>query len=130
MEYYGLILNRSFLIFIRPEGLYGWKFYGLVSAHTPRYFEGVEAFLDQPEMTPGSVQFDELMKKSGSFFIPKSEIQSVFFINKPKWGMGPVPHSGKLYVTLSGSRKREFILLGSVDGESIRNQVCSALGCD
>ena len=128
MEYYGLILNRSFLIFVRPEGLYGWKFFDLVSSATPQYFQGIEEYLDKPELTPGSPEFDQLMRKSGSFFIPKADIESVQFVNKRKGGMGPVPHSGRLYICFRSNKRREFVLLGRVDGDGIRNQMRIALG--
>jgi hypothetical protein len=42
MEYYGLILNRTFVVFVAPEGLYGWKAKGVVGASWPMYFEPYE----------------------------------------------------------------------------------------
>ncbi len=36
MEYHHLILNRSFVLFIDPQGLYGCKFSGPVSAFGTR----------------------------------------------------------------------------------------------
>jgi hypothetical protein len=37
MEYYWFILNRTFVVFVCPEGLYGWKVVGLVSAASPDF---------------------------------------------------------------------------------------------
>ncbi len=41
----------------------------------------------------------------------------------PKWGMGPIQHSGKLYVRTKDGKRRELILLGRQDGEALRAAV-------
>ena len=38
MEYYRLILNRTFVVFITPEGLYGWKAEGPASWRNHRHY--------------------------------------------------------------------------------------------
>jgi len=125
MEYYFLILNRSFVVFTYPEGLYGWKFSGPVSSRTPLFFVPFEDVATDPELLPSTEDFKELMEESGSFFIARSEIASVDYDPTQKWGMGPVPHSGKLYVRLTTGRSRELILLGSQYGEAARAAVAS-----
>lgn len=125
MEYYFLILNRSFLVFTYPEGLYGWKFSGLVSTLTPLFFKPFEDMLSDPELIPGSNEFKEIMKESGSFWFPRNEIAAADFVPGLKWGMGTVPHSGKLYVRTTAGKSREFILLGSQDGDAVRAAVLS-----
>jgi hypothetical protein len=119
MEYFALILNRSYLVFITPEGLHGWKFTGPVSTASPRFYEPFEALLDLPELAPGSAEFNSLMSKRGSFFIPQSQISSVEFVGESKWGMGPIQHSGKLYIKLLNGKKREFVLLGNAYGDGL-----------
>jgi len=119
MEYYLLILNRSYVICSYPEGLYGWKFSGPVSARVPLYFQPFEEIARDPDLVPGSEEFKELMEQSGSFFIPRPEIISAEYVSTRKWGMGPVPHSGKVYVHLRSGKTREFILLGKQDGQSV-----------
>jgi len=54
MEYFALILNRSFLIFMTDEGLRGWKFSGSVTAQIPTFYRPFEELLDDPEIAPGS----------------------------------------------------------------------------
>src|SRR5882724_8661037 len=93
MEYYSLILNRSFVLFTYPEGLYGWKFIGIVSSFTPGFFAPYEDVAANPELAPNSDEFKDLMKDSGSFFIDRSQIASVEYTSSRKWGMGSIPHS-------------------------------------
>ena len=123
MEYYLLILNRSYVIFSYPEGLYGWKFSGPVSTRNPLFFQPFEELARDATIVPGSEAFQEFMEQPGSFFIARAEIASANYDSRRKWGMGPVPHSGKIYVRLTSGKVREFILLGSQDGPS----VCAAV---
>jgi hypothetical protein len=128
MEYFALILNRSFLIFISDEGLRGWKFTGPVSAQFPNFYKPEEELLDDPEMAPGSAAFNELMSGPDTFVIPYSEISSVVFVAKTKWGMGPILHSGILTLRLISGGRREFILLGAADGDAIRALISAKAG--
>jgi len=128
MEYFALILNRSFLIFITAEGLRVWNFHGMVSSLQPLFYESVEALLDDPDMTAGSQAFEELMQRRHTFSVRYSEIRSVEFVDRQKWGMGSIPHSGRLLVEFSARRrKREFILLGSAHGQLIRDMIASRI---
>lgn len=119
------MLNRSFVVFTYPEGLYGWKFSGLVSTRTPLFFVPFEECTTQADKSPETEEFQLLMKESESFSIPRSEIVSVDYVATAKWGMGNVPHSGKLYVRLNSGKSRELILLGSQNGEAVRAAVLS-----
>jgi hypothetical protein len=78
-------------------------------------------------MTPGSQTFEELMYGRHTFSVLFSEIRSVEFINRQKWGMGPIPHVGRLQILLHGRRKREFILLGSAHGQVIGDMISSRI---
>jgi hypothetical protein len=127
MEYFALILNRSFVVFITPEGLRGWKFCGPVGNRDSLYFKSVEEMLDDPEVEPASRDFEEWMSERPGFFIPRKQIVSADFVPTKKWGMGSIPHSGKLYVQLTENRKREFILLGNADGEYLREAIISGV---
>ena len=126
MEYWGLILNRSFVVFIHPSGLYGWKFKGPVSTSNPLYFENYEHFVTEPDPAYGSDAFKEVMSGRGSFFIGRDDIADVTLDPTSKWGMGPVPHTGKLRVRMTSGKSREFILLGDQDGEAVRTAVLAA----
>jgi hypothetical protein len=123
MEYLAIILNRSFLVFITDEGLRGWKFTGPVNVWFPTFYKPSEELLDDPEMSPGSAAFNELMRGPDTFLIPYTEIRSVDFVIKTKWGMGGIPHAGILSIHLTEGRNREFILLGDAYGEGIRNSI-------
>ena len=128
MEYFAVILNRSFLIFITGEGLRGWKFRGPVTTSVPEFYKSAEDLLDDPEMTPGSAAFNDLMHGPGAFLIPYGTVTSVEFAGKTKWGMGPIPHSGILSLGLTEGRKREFILLGQANGDGIRDLILAKAG--
>jgi hypothetical protein len=54
MEYYWLILNRSFVVYSYLEGLYGWKFSGPISARTPLFFRPFEHMTHDPHLDPAS----------------------------------------------------------------------------
>jgi hypothetical protein len=128
MEYFALILNRSFLVFLEDEGLRCWKFAGPTSAFTPGFYKPIEELLDDPEMAPGSAAFNDLMHGSGTFLIPYGMIRYVDFTAKTKWGMGPILHSGILSLGFAEERMREFILLGGAPGAAIRAAIVAKTG--
>lgn len=123
MEYYALILNRSFVVFTFPQGLYGWKFSGPVTNRDSSFFEPVQSIAADSELNPESKDLQEMIQESGSFVIERSEITSADYDPTPKWGMGGIPHSGKLKVKLRSGKLREFILLGQQDGNAVRAAV-------
>jgi hypothetical protein len=91
MEYYWLMLNRSFVVLTYPEGLYGWKFSGLVSTRTPLFFVPFEECTTQADKSPETEEFQLLMKESGSVSIPRSEIASVDYVATAEVGDGECP---------------------------------------
>jgi hypothetical protein len=125
MEYYGLILNRTFLVFIYPDGLRGWKISGLTTHLTPEFVESYLHLLQAPRLKEGPAVLEMMMKQPGSFFISRGEITSVSFDPSPKWGMAGIQHSGKIYVNLSSRIQREFILLNAQDGDEAREAILS-----
>jgi hypothetical protein len=129
MEYYAVVLNRSFLVFITEDGLRGWRFHGFVSSMEPLFYKPAEDLLNDPELSPGSPAFDELMQHRHTFFVPYAKIISVELIEKQKWGMGPIPHAGRLKLHLLGfPSTREFILLGQPHAHLIRDMLLSRVG--
>ncbi|RSL19290.1 hypothetical protein EDE15_4952 [Edaphobacter aggregans] len=126
MEYYGLILNRTYLVFAAPDGLYGWKVEGPVSAARPQFYEPYKEMLDDPKLMRDRGAVKDLAKLKGGFFIPGSEIAYVEATDKSKWGMGGIPHSGRIRIGLTTGKWREFILLGSVSPEVIRDRILSS----
>ncbi|HSY35455.1 MAG TPA: hypothetical protein VK814_06875 [Acidobacteriaceae bacterium] len=126
MEYYGLILNRTYLVFAAPGGLYGWKVEGPVSNARPLFYEPYQKMLDDPELIRGRGAVEDLAKLKGGFFIPDLEIASVIASDKSKWGMGGIPHSGRIRVNLTNGKWREFILLGSVNPDAIQESIVAS----
>jgi hypothetical protein len=123
MEYYWLILNRTFVIFVSAEGLYGWKAVGVVSSASPRFYETLQKVVEDPEVMEDEEGIKEFASRRGGFFIPRASITSAEFVKKRKWGMAGIRHSGMVYVRLVDGGSREFILLGKVDGEKIAREV-------
>jgi hypothetical protein len=126
MEYYALILNRTYVVFVIPEGLYGWKAQGIVSAASPRFYEPYQEMLTDPELLGDRGAIEDLSRLKGGFFTPRAQIATVEATDKSKWGMGGIPHSGRILLGLTDGTKREFILLGSVSPEAIRDSILTA----
>ena len=110
----------------RRAFLYGWKFKGPVSAARPLFYEPFQKMLDDPELMRDRGAVEDLAKLKGGFFIPGSEIAYVEATDRSKWGMGGIPHSGRIRIGLTTGKWREFILLGSVSPEMIRDRVQSS----
>jgi hypothetical protein len=128
MEYYGLILNRTYVVFVARQGLYGWKAEGIVSAGQTSFFEPYQTMLADPDLMRDQGAIEDLAGLKGGFFIPVADIASVEASDKSKWGMGGIPHSGRIQIGLTNGKSREFILLGSVSPEAIRDSVLMACG--
>jgi len=123
MEYYALILNRTFVIFLAPGVLYGWKAQGPVSAATPKFFAPYREMLKDEAFTSELAAIKRLAALPGGFVLPRPRIASVEFTPSRKWGMGRVRHTGRIFVTSDSGVRREFILLGEVDGPAIRQRI-------
>jgi hypothetical protein len=137
MEYYGLILNRTFLILLTEQYMVGVVANGLVSVTnngnplTSIITDSlaIHGDLDNPLSylnekylrRVGSLDLlsDDFLKANrASFRIRFDEISEVAYDPRKKWGMGYYPHDGKVYVTTHG-RRREFIVLGDQSGRAI-----------
>lgn len=129
MEYYALILNRTYKVYVADRMIAGAKIRGL-TASPPFPSDGdklperwlrsfqVPAYDAMDVTTPRFLQMNVT-----NFQIAWADIKSVEFDASTKWGMGNVPHSGKLYVHLRNGRSRELILLGEQDGEVIKEML-------
>jgi hypothetical protein len=128
MEYYALILNRTYKVFVTDRMLCGGKVRGLVS-NSP----GVSQMVDQAQWVQTSsakiydrldvTSRDFLAWNSANFQIPWSDIARIEYRPDRKCGMGSVPHSGRLNIALRSGRTRELILLGAQDGEVLKRQL-------
>jgi|GEM_PF-1976455 len=128
MEYHTLIMNRSYVVYILEDGLYGWKFSDSVTANNPSFYMAYKDYLEVKEVIPSSNAIRKLSELPGGFFISRNHIRTVEFVDKKKWGMGGIPHSGKLYIKQESKGTREFILLGFVDGEKITQEIINKYG--
>ncbi|QEC76296.1 hypothetical protein [Mucilaginibacter ginsenosidivorax] len=141
MEYYGLILNRTFVVIILNDRLIGLKVSGAISAeggHNPFTIAATRALavkgdLQNPfayvkqkytrQLLDEDILGSAILKvDSANFEIFKRDIIEVTYDARKKWGMGPYPHDGKVYVKTAG-KTREFIILGAQSGEDIRRWI-------
>lgn len=142
MEYYGLILNRTFLVLITEKELIGLKVNGIVTVEAKGgdpltqkitnslaitdnlenpYSYAKSTFLDR--LSEKDIYSTEILKdSSANFKIPLSEIIEVRYDKKKKWGMGPYPHDGKVYVKTK-KKKKEFIIMGKQSGKKIKSWI-------
>jgi len=128
MEYYWLILNRTFVVFVAPEGIYGWKAQGAVTNVDRTFYEPYQEMLKDDEFMRDRQAIEKLSRLRGGFFIERSAITTVEYNERQKWGVGGILHSGRINVKLSNGRTREFILLGFVIGDELINQMAATLG--
>ena len=138
MEYYGLILNRTFLVLIYKNNLIGLKVNGLVSAPTVgdpftdavTGMMAIKGNLKNPyayikrkylrKLEDLEIEGNEILQiSSANFKLMKSDIIEVSQTNKKKWGMGPYPHDGRIFIKTRQYGRREFIILGNQSSKDI-----------
>lgn len=127
MEYYGLFLNRTYVVFIAPDGLHGWKIAGITDGSSPMFFAPYEQTLKDDDLMTNLDAVRKFEQLKGGFFIPREQIASAEPNYKKKSGMGAIPHSGCVRVQLTSGQSREFILLGSVDVDAIQKSIMLGL---
>jgi hypothetical protein len=145
MEYYGLVLNRTFLILVTDDYLIGLKVNGLVSEVTktdPLIDLMASPFaikdnLENPysyikdkylkKISDLDIHSDEILKiNSSNFKINREDIAEVAHVKGKKWGMGDYPHDGKVTIKTREKGIREFIVLGSQSGSEIEKMLGAA----
>ena len=134
MEYYLLMWNRSFEVTVTSSSLCGAFVSGAISANSRSVTSARESNdatklvdrnrLDQARAhEPGSQAYLALHRFN--FAIPQVAVAAIRFDPTPKWGMGPVPHSGRLHFDQRGGKSRELILLGQQDGPALLSAASS-----
>jgi hypothetical protein len=129
LEYYALILNRTYKIFVTDDLIAGAIVRGYL--HAPVLPS--DAWL-RPDFYPRErilrrydgidVRSDEFARKNyWNFQHPRATIADVEFTWAPKWGMGSVPYSGRIILYFRQGGSQELILLGKQDGPSIRDRL-------
>jgi hypothetical protein len=128
MEFYWLILNRTFLVFVSPDGIFGWKASGPVSNSDRRYFEPLQEMVEDKEFMRDLPAIRKLADLPGGFYYPRPEVASVASDDRNQSGMGGIPHSGHVLVRLASGKTRRLILLGEIIPEEARDRIVSILG--
>ncbi len=142
MQYYGLILNRTFLVLLTDELLIGIKVNGLISVESGGSVIAkelaatmtVRGDLQNPYSYIKSKYIErvnecELLSETisvhnkANFVIRRADIKYAYYDPKKKWGMGYYPHDGKVYIETVDGRKREFIILGNQSGHKIASLI-------
>ena len=139
MEYYWLILNRTFLVLILDSELIGIKVHGLIGVESNDDLVNllplaVDGDLQNPYSYISAKYIDRindidlrsndfLKANSSNFILNRLDIIEATYDKSKKWGMGNYPHDGKIYVRTRDDKKREFIILGSQSGERIANKL-------
>ena len=132
MEYYALILNRTFLITINDESLIGVKCRGMTSVASggDSLTRAITTYLAvSGDLNDPSAYIDERLLKNNSsanFTIMLGDIRSVGHNPRKKWGMGYYPHDGRVFVVTDKCR-REFIILGRQSGRDICTRLSAAV---
>ena len=126
MEFFWIILNRTYVVFIADEGLYGWRARGPVTNINLNFFQRFQEMVDDPNFMRDMGAIQKLSRLRGGFLIDRSAISSVEVNDRPKWATGGIPESGRIVVRLNSNKTREFILLGSVYPDGIRDKIVFA----
>lgn len=127
-EYYWLVMNRTYLIFITPDGLYGWQAQGPFAASNRTYFEPYRRILDDEEFMRDRIAIKKLSELRGGFFLDRSEIASIVSDDRCEWGLAGIPHSGRIRLRLISGESREFIILGAAHPYRVRDKIASEYG--
>jgi hypothetical protein len=131
MEYYGLILNRTFEVHFCTDSLVGIRVTGVVAAwpqYTELKYKDPRSFAKKRKLAKYhdiDICSEDILKVDHhNFELQFNEIGSVEFIAKRKWGMGPVPHTGFLNINFKiARRQKELILLGNQDGSALAREL-------
>jgi hypothetical protein len=142
MEYYWLVMNRTFLVILVDGFMIGLKANGLIGATSAgdpatniiTHVLANNGDLTNPysyvnsryisEAAKDNLFGEEILKLHRSNFrITRKDITDVEYRSGKKWGMGNYPHDGTVTISTRDNRKREFIILGNQSGENIRQWI-------
>lgn len=128
MEYYALILNRTYTVMITERMLCGAFVHGVIAAPpipTPDWRDPNFYVSSRVERYAGVHVESPAFKRRHrfNFQYPLSDLAGAEFDARPKWGMGSVPYSGRVRVYGKAGWRRELILVGSQPGPSIAERL-------
>lgn len=140
MEYYGLVFNHTYLIKIDQKSLIALKICGNISLESEFdyiYNKFTKVVKRKSDLNSLSNYIDEkyiklydlsylasdtnLSCSKANFKIEFSKIKTIDFKKTKKYGMGYIPHTGRIIV--ESDKINEFILLGNQDGNEILNLI-------
>lgn len=133
MEYYALVLNRCFVISLEAGRLHGVQCRGLtgaVSGGDPLSRLLDRRFAVQGDPHDPSSYIDTRARRRwrrAEFSLPLQRLYAVEHDPRPKWGMGEIPHDGRILLR-TDRRTREFIVLGRQSGYDICARIRTAAG--
>ncbi len=125
LEYCYGMLNRTYVVFVTDTMICGARVRGMLPAPlliSERWFDPY--FFPRPAAVKRYLQVDLRSRefkrlRFANFQIPLSEVTDVRLNTEPKWGMEPVPYSGRIHLRLRSGATRELILLGRQDGPAL-----------
>jgi heat shock protein HtpX len=130
MEFYGMVLNRVYRVIVTDRKICGARVRGTMSSP---FFEPSESWQDpdfypSPELEQRYANIDVessefLATDKANFQYDRTVLAGVEFSDRPKWGMGNIPHSGRIVLRLQDGSRRELILLGRQPGSAIRDSL-------
>jgi len=127
MEYYALVLNRTYVVSVSDREIRGKVCRGLTSVEGGIGFARAinQAMSVQGDLNDGNSYVDKgkLGRPSrADFSIRLSEVRSVSYNHRKKWGMGYYPHDGRVLIA-TPARTRELIILGRQSGQAIADRL-------
>jgi hypothetical protein len=128
MQYYWLMLNRTFEVFITDSKLCAARVGGLIASpasvderwKNPRFYVKPKLRARYEGIDPESPEF--LKIDSTNFQISRPDITAVEH-HRAKWGMGAVPYSGRILIDVCDGTRCELVLLGTQDAQTILDQL-------
>lgn len=142
MEYYWLVMNRTFLIILTKEKIIGIQGNSAISVEGGKDIltkqitksMAVRGDLTNPysylkNKYLNQIEYDDLLdgsilnKNKTNFIIDKRDVKNAYYDSSKKFGMGYYPHDGKVYIETYDNKKREFIILGNQSGQEIVNWI-------
>ncbi len=131
MEYYALILNRTYLVLVDGTCINGIVCRGLTSIEsgigiTRALTERLAVHGDLSDPSSYVVGHELVSHNSANFTIPLSEVTSIAYNPGKKWGMGYYPHDGRVFIQ-TRLRQRELIVLGDQSGRGIADLLTASV---
>lgn len=131
LQYCYGISNRSYIVFITNNMICGAKVRGPLAApgvvtdrwQDPYFYPRPDAVIKYTGIALEAPRFKEM--DTANFQLTLEDVDTVQYDSGRKWGMGTVPYSGRIILTLKNGKKMELILLGKQDGIAIRDRLVS-----